>query len=148
MTKQIPVDDCPAGPALDAAVAKVLGWADLVFDAYTPAGRQLCGTHPSGRGGFDGNGRMIVTRWSADIARAWELVEEAHFSIWCAGGPDKWVWGAGYWREGNLLCWSYDLDPEDCLSPMCEITSLAITRAFLKAKGVEFIEIDEVHPNA
>jgi hypothetical protein len=146
---KIPVTDCPAGPALDAAVAKVLGWTDLTFDAFTPVGRQLCGTHPSKRGGFYGHGRMIVRQWSADIAAAWELAETGNISLvrvknkgWIAL-PDSDVLD-----EDEL----WETDAADALSGYyerrlnnvaIEPAPLAITRTYLLAHGVTEVEAPE-----
>jgi hypothetical protein len=135
---KIPVTDCPAGPALDAAVAKVLGWTDLTFNAYTPVGRKLCGTHPSGKGGFDGHGRMIVTRWSEDIARAWEL--------WCAMDGEKRL---HEYSDGSCTCFlggmSYggSSDYADGVHASADKAPLAITRAFLLAHGGTEVEVPD-----
>ena len=66
---------------------------------------------------------------TTDPAQAIELAEKFHFSIWCCGGPDKYKYGAGYWRKGNLLCCSYELSEEECLSPICATLPLAICEA-------------------
>src|SRR5437868_5340983 len=63
------------GRELDALVAeRIFGWTGLEPAAYTPAGRQLCGTDPSGEGGFYGTGRRIVPKYSASVRDAWQVV--------------------------------------------------------------------------
>lgn len=60
---------------LDKEIAeKFLEWTDIVEDAYTPSGRHLCGTHPSKKGGFDGQGRFIVPRYTERPLAAIALV--------------------------------------------------------------------------
>jgi hypothetical protein len=134
---KVKVEECPAGPHLDAAIAKIQGWTDLVFDAYTPVGRRLCGTHPSGKGGFYNQGRMIVTQWSSGIAAAWELVEESDLftdNYLTKNEDNKYVICPDYIGFGE---WPEYYEGAD------ENVALVITRAFLKAHRVKEIEVPD-----
>jgi hypothetical protein len=73
---------------LDRAIAeKFLGWTDIVEDAYTPSGRNLCGTHPSKKGGFNNNGRFIIPYYTEQPLAAIMLVlDEIERRDW------HWVW--------------------------------------------------------
>lgn len=65
------ISNLQPGRELDALVAeRVMGWLNIHRDAYTPYGRDVCGTDPSGEGGWDKNGRMAVRHYSTDIAAA------------------------------------------------------------------------------
>jgi hypothetical protein len=91
---QIPVDECPAGPAIDAAVAEALGWHEDTgwwMDKDNEIQEAAC------------IGCNSKSTWSpsTDITEAWELWEKA------------------------------------------ETAPLAICRAFLKANGVEYVEVPE-----
>lgn len=56
--------DALQGRELDAAVAEWMGWTNVTPGCYTPSGRNTCGNHPSGKGGYDGHGRMIIPYYS------------------------------------------------------------------------------------
>lgn len=79
-------------------------------------------------------------RPSADWGCAGLVVEKLGFSIWCAGGGGiGWKWAAGYWQgtDNDLICWSYDLPAEECLSPICDTAPHAIclaAKAAMEAK--------------
>ncbi len=127
---RIPIDECPAGPEIDAIAAKVLGWqiaSDSFFRAWLSPG----------------GSRISNDDWipSADIATAWKLVEEEdlfaeHYLVKNEGSHyvmcPKCI-GFGEWPEYYR---GADSNP-----------ALVITRAYLKAKGVEFVEVaDEPEP--
>ena len=81
-----------------------------------------------------------LSHYSTDIAAAWEVVEKLGFSIWCAGGPDVWEWGAGYWdwedgKQDLLVYVLEDNAASERLSPISATAHLAICRAALKAMG-------------
>jgi hypothetical protein len=156
--KRIPIDECPAGPALDAAAGKALGWTEYEIDGLrfwqAPAQEEQPGewestgyfiypTHsdlhfelPAHLRLYGGKGTW---RPSKDIAAAWELVEDlykqagewisttrSHKGNYCAGvigTVSDWDW------------WEY--------SSEADTAPLAITRAYLKAKGVEFVEVPD-----
>ena len=63
------------GRDLDAEVARLLGWANVEPDCYTPIGKELCGDDPEGTGGFNRTGRKIVPRYSERIEAAMQVVE-------------------------------------------------------------------------
>lgn len=68
--------DLKPGRDIDALVAeKVMGWTNVQRNAYTPYGRDHCGNHPDGQGGWDGHGRMTIPRYSTDIKAVWEVAE-------------------------------------------------------------------------
>lgn len=123
---KIPVDECPAGPAMDAAVAEALGYECACNECLF-----ICPIHSSDPD--------VKLHYSTDIAAAWEVIEylrgetisnlgikigwDDHFSIRVAG----------YWKRYDD--WWYDAE--------AETFPLAICRAFLKANGVEFVEVPE-----
>jgi hypothetical protein len=139
---KIPIDECPAGPAMDAAVAKALGWVkvecdgiyywsdpsvdewhtDRIASIYSTVGHKLEGA--------------IVWSPSTDIAAAWELLPRMQSAY------------------GILLALLHDVteckimkDDKPIIGraedEKTEPSSLAISRAFLKARGIEFIEMPE-----
>lgn len=59
----------------DVKVAEYLGWDSVQEDAYTPAGKRVCGTPPPGVVPMWSTGRSEVPRYSTDIAAAWIIVE-------------------------------------------------------------------------
>jgi hypothetical protein len=130
---KIPVDECPAGPEMDAAMAKVL--AGHSFDGTGKIENRdsiisefckICGK-PKGYHGYDNYRR---------IENAWRLIEilrssDKHISITLPIGQGYEVWV----REAMSLGLS------DGLRTVVDTLPLAICRAFLKANGVEFIEM-------
>jgi len=133
--KRVPISECPAGPWLDAAVAKAIGYevnGASVDDTFYPAGCIKSGE-------FVSFNRNLGAWWSpsTDITAAWELVEEGDLLVenfLTKNEDDKYVichkyHGFGEWPE------YYEGNDED--------VSLVIARAFLRAKGVEYVEIPE-----
>ena len=109
--KRIPVDECPAGPALDAAVAEV----------YKGPGVKL---------------RVALETFqpSTDIAAAWELLEsltedESGISLLPYLNRDI---------EGE---WWMGFDTRFVIK--ANTAPLAITRAYLKVKDVEWVEVPD-----
>jgi len=116
---KIPIDECPAGPEMDAAVAEVLGFKTKWFEY--PDGSKillLCDERD--------NWRSIPAYSANNIAAAWELVEKERMRI---GWTE--AWDVPYAACRELICEYADKHP------------LAICRAFLKANGVEHVEVPE-----
>lgn len=61
---------------LDAAVAEWMEWTNIQHDCYTPVGKETCGNHPLGVGGFDGHGRIILPHYSENIFEMYEVENE------------------------------------------------------------------------
>jgi hypothetical protein len=126
---KVSIDDFPAGPRLDAEVARILGWTELRKMEHCDDWK---GKPPDGPW-------YVIPRYSTDIGAAWNLV--------------KVVLESPYDRFKIEVHW--DEDTTETLFPtyMCQITDdeawfcntapLAITRAFLKVGGVEEIEIED-----
>src|SRR3972149_3528451 len=77
--KRVPISECPAGPWLDAAVAKAIGYevnGASVDDTFYPAGCIKSGE-------FVSFNRNLGAWWSpsTDITAAWELVEEGDLLV-------------------------------------------------------------------
>lgn len=121
-----PVDECPAGPAVDAAVAEALGHKVVLHYG------QLMVKTPDGL-------HADPEPYSTDIAVAWEALEhlfqlnslqDIHLEHLEHTG-----WGIStcYNKvEGGWDGWVY-----------AETAPLAICRAFLKVNGIEYIEVLE-----
>jgi hypothetical protein len=123
---KIPVAQAPAGPALDAAVAEARTgnkWEEGWMQGVRP--------YP----------------WSTDIAAAWELVEAEYMAIIPL---DNGMWVApldvamtNYWNspDGELALSYYELHLGNSI--VADTAPLAIARAYLKAKGVEEVEVPD-----
>lgn len=136
---KISIDKAPAGPEMDAVVAKELDWREGFV--HTVTGDPLLVPPESAKRGFevDRAGNAIMLSWSTDIAAAWELVEQLVQS-----NPLQDIhlehlehtgWGVSSCydeAEGGWNGWVY-----------AETAPLAICRALLKAKGVEYVEIPD-----
>ena len=130
------VDDCPAGPALDAAVAKALG-CDVMMEKYAGRLAAFCSCELREHE----NPTMYVSGmlkcYSRDIAAAWELEQEMpYFKLIRSSST--------YWQCKSVFCgdWLDHLCSScGCQSADAETVPLAICRAFLKAKGVTEVEI-------
>jgi hypothetical protein len=139
---KIPVDKAPAGPALDAAVAQVLGWPVLRSDS--PECKRDEDYLPPFLYWNEGWDRLDLMRsredggiikWSPsnDIAAAWELAlnppeSDDHMAVHLLSVSQD---ARGFWwaRFGNLPGAAGDTTP------------LAITRAYLLAHGVTGVEV-------
>lgn len=61
---------------LDMWIAvKVMGWTQVDPNAYTPYGRDICGTPPEGIKAMWNTGRSAVPRYSSDIKEAWLVID-------------------------------------------------------------------------
>jgi len=109
-----PIDEAPAGPAMDAAVAEALGY-ECVCDEESLDCPIHCDDDP-----------WTKRRYSTDIAAAWKLVERECMRL---GWTED--WGVPYAACRQLVCEYGEKHPE------------AICRAFLKANGIEFVEVLE-----
>jgi hypothetical protein len=119
---KIPVTDCPAGPALDAAVAKVMGWERLPVESVDyPTYKWLA---PE-----EGNWykRTMLEVWSFDISAAWKLTERM--------GPRH---APSLYQIAKWYC-NFLVEGER-VEASAETAPLAITRAFLLAHGVTEVE--------
>jgi hypothetical protein len=129
---KVPVDEAPAGAALDAVVADCLGWKRC------PGGNISHWIPP----GFN---MPVVRSWSTDIAAAWELVEE--LSPMTADGLSFALYrGSSYWKVGNIRhCAEFKESGVDGRRYMAhaETASLAITRVYLKVRSITEVEIPD-----
>jgi len=149
---KVPIDECPAGPAMDAAVAKALGWVkvecdgiyywsdpsvdewhtDRIASIYSTVGHKLEGA--------------IVWSPSTDIAAAeelWNKLVEEHWVMSVCYGPGR--DGSNYASvqmqlDKFLITDLMTRNPTD-MDAKAETKPLAISRAFLKAKGIEYVEV-------
>lgn len=126
------INKIPTGPRLDAAIARVLGWTHIVFQAYTPAGRHLCGADPSGKGGFYDNGIKMIPEWSNNNDAALELAakivnDDIGFRL-TMGLKQK--PHAEFWNRAQFY------------QAFGDTPAHAIVRAFLKFHGV--IEVEDL----
>jgi len=130
---KIPVDEAPAGKAMNWAISKVLsghlfaGTGKIENrDGVVSEFCQVCG-EPQGYHGYDNYRR---------IENAWRLIEilrndGKHVTITLPVGEGCEVWV----RE------IVSLGLSDGLRTLADSLPLAICRAFLKANGVEYIEV-------
>ena len=87
-----------------------------------------------------GNGLDIISlsSWSTDIASAWELVKLEKMAI-IPLKSDRWLAIPYSTIPDDYTAYKIDLIDGEIASTV----PLAIVRAFLKAKGVEFVEVPE-----
>jgi len=135
---KIPIDEAPAGPAMDAAVAKALSyeveWSPQPDGSSAPI--YLVGTIVDL--GVELPHWIIVPNYSIDIAAAWELEESL--------GVDQ---------QSDYIMALFNLVTTDLGAPgflafkkavywrMVHAGPLNKCRAFLKASGVEYVEVPE-----
>lgn len=131
---KVPIDETPVGEAMNAAIAEILGltveWRRYGSEPYAV---YLDG-HYIGPNGVEEENWKDIQIFSIDIELAWRL-----------------------W-DGNITVYKIDnqcqclLDPEyePCMkllsskaTAMSDTIAHAICRAFLKANGVEYIEVPE-----
>lgn len=126
---------------LDIKVAEALGWADIQDNAYTPAGRMLCGTPPKGVTPMWSSGRSAVPRFSEDIAAAMTLVDVLFERGLEAFGlfADFGSWSAAFAPTSEHLEATDDHDPWE----YGETAAAAIVAAFLAAMQRERKETNE-----
>ena len=118
---KIPVDECPAGPEMDAAVAKALGWH--WHDGRGTAGPSYWET---ATGDF---AHIDDFEPSTEIAVAWGFASGVLNGRHLTFEGDKWtIW---HFEECDL-----------CDDAIAETAALVLSRAFLKANGVEYVEVE------
>jgi len=140
---KIPIDEAPAGPAMDAAVAEALGWLPYESDGVWYWKDMSDDDFPYWNHHANGYGFVEDLKpWSpsTDIAAAWELADKISFrqdstlgcfSVHCYGWIGE-CWEAGWVDQ-----------PVGDVVARAHTAPLAICRAFLKANGVEYLEIGE-----
>jgi len=140
--KRIPIDECPAGPEIDAAVAKArYSEIELVIDLehglIATSETRLCESLESGWIGWKStlNGEvesfcLKLLKYSTDITEAWELVDGAGIQH-----------APSIYRIARWYC-NFMVDGEQ-IESWATTAPLAIIRAFLKAKGIEFVEVPD-----
>ncbi len=156
---KVPVDECPAGPAMDAAVAQALGIKTFphpeLWDGSFGGGGwcPICKHSFSSDAQADEISCLYPPQYSTDIAAAeklWDKLAEDHWVVSVCYGPGR--DGCSYasvqmqldiFLAIDLLARIIDLltrSPMD-MDAKGETKALAISRAFLKANGVEEIEV-------
>jgi hypothetical protein len=147
---KIPVNECPAGPAMDAAVAKALGWRNLHWrevdresNHYAPGG--WWGNGPNGECYLDkGYSSDIVAAWKLDRIgwrwQFWETPETLAVTLFTSieMASDA-AWESPRLPEGTIVVQNRWEDSESKV----DAYALGRCRAFLKANGVEFVEVLE-----
>jgi len=135
---RISVDSCPAGKWMDAAVAKALGWEDL---HWKEVDRGLDHYELWGWWGKGPNGECYLGKYySTDTAAAMELEPKMPYFKLIRRAASLWQCQSAFCGDWfDHLCSSCG-----CQFADGETIPLAISRAFLKAKGVKVIEIEEV----
>jgi len=154
------VDECPAGPEMDAAVAEAAGWVKNFLYDRDGLPKRTAYVDPS-----DDYREVVrdIATWhpSIDIAAAWELVAFLHqliitatdendtalpfdeieynyLSLYCLN-PYKPKWLASFdanmaWDDNNS-----STRTDGKFSAVTNSIPLAICRAFLKANGIEYV---------
>lgn len=144
---KIPVDEAPAGPEMDAACAEAMGhqvyYCDIRKQFFVASSKDAFEEMQERSALFVNTCSDKPARYcqrlpkpSTRIEHAWQLVESDDW-------PESWVIDP----EGKDGAWIYEWEwlDEQNLIPICggNPASLAISRAFLKAKGVTEIEVPE-----
>ena len=136
---RVPIDQAPAGPALDAAVAGAQGkrvkWMEnaiglSAWPAYFAGLMSSRDTDWISQADWRG-----VPEYSTDIAAAWELMEAKRAEMMAK----DWIDFCDILKELILRNSGW----RDVYALLSGLTPLAITRAYLKAKGVETIDIPD-----
>ena len=115
------------GPELDMLIAEFMGKSFRKPTHGTCCTCQICGWD------FDN----CQCGYSEDIDMAWQVMEVTKFdSIWrILQGSLGIRYCVGYARGvdtvAGLICYSKELHPEKCLSPICDTVSEAICKAAL-----------------
>jgi len=119
-----PVDEAPAGPEMDAAVAKVLGLNE--FNDWPERWEHIISHN------------WNEMSYSTDIAAAWGLWQQL---------AKRFRWAEVMIIEASQSAMTlYHPTDSEFIRPVeafGETVPLAICRAFLKANGVEYIEVPE-----
>ena len=130
--RQVPIDECSAGPWLDVAVAEAIG-LQVKWVASDPWGQSrpyyLAGYYKSRDEGWqEREDWRPVKQYSTDIAAAWFLIEEGDLltqNFLTKNEDDRYV-----------ICPKHVGFPE-CYEGADKKVAPIIARAFLKAEGVE-----------
>lgn len=153
---KIPVDECPAGPEMDAAVAEALGQCGHYLKPENGSGQYKCVKCEQRFAGLAYKEGYSVKSYSTDIAAAWELVDWMHRRISEAesGNESTLSFNTKLYQRLQLFAWS---NGEEWLASfdrrniagfsngfvsIADSVQLAICRAFLKANGVTHIEAE------
>ncbi|MGD8499539.1 MAG: hypothetical protein PVJ86_02765 [Phycisphaerales bacterium] len=140
---KVPVDECPAGPEIDAAVAQALGyevqWSPQPDGFRAPI--YLVGTITWYDDGVDRPHWTIVPNYSLEIAAAWELIERLKDKAFDVSLEIRWdfsCWAACFFGD-----WTSGYGGDAIYRAEGETAPLTISRAFLKANGMEYVEVLE-----
>ena len=130
---KIPIDEVPAGPGMDIAVALTLGLGDIFQDGsnyYVASNRAAFQRMKETGRIYEQAGHFCypLATYSTDIAAAWKLAETYKHGGFGVGWSES--WGVPYCMMGD----AYEYG---------DTVPLAICRAFLKANGVEFVEVTD-----
>jgi hypothetical protein len=128
---KIKVDECPAGPAMDAAVAEALGWENLHWKEMDRGPNHYA---PEGWWGDGPNGECYLAKsYSTDITAAWELWSNLCTNWFHAKLTfnDELHVTASLYRDSKSVQYA-----DSTIEAMAEDGMLAICRVFLKANGV------------
>ena len=147
--KRIPVDECPAGIEIDVAVARVRhSEINLVVDfehgLIATSQERLAEALREGWIGWDiSEDKPIrfcikLSKYSTDIITAWELVELEKIAV-IPLKSDRWLAIPYSTIPDDYTAYKIDLMDGEIAST----APLAITRAFLKAKGIKFVEVPD-----
>ena len=124
---RVPVDDCPAGPRLDAACAEAMGWK--LEDGFWWKDGHI--TQPAENDPWE---NQIAWAPSARIEHAWVLMEAERLHV----GPLEHSWYCSDRHNFNTI------EPFGATTVMvAETAALAICRVFLKARGVKIVEREQ-----
>lgn len=153
--KKIPIDEAPAGPEMDAAIARALG-CNVTIGKREGRQAAFCNCESREHENPITYVSRMLKRYSQDIEAAWELVEWLHQRIDEAedGNPDALPFALAWYQRlrlefGRKTGWwaSFDARNIKGIEPsflcIAETARLAICRAFLKANGIEYIEVPE-----
>jgi len=127
ITKKIGINDFPAGPRLDAEVAKILGWTEL----------RKMDNCDDWKGKPPGGPWYVIPRYSTDIGAAWMLLERWPSGTFTVQRHDEHGWQAG----GS---WHPEGEVDSKYLTQAQTAPLAITRAFLKTNGRAFLKTNGV----
>lgn len=122
---KIPVDQIPAGPTLDTAAARALGYQRMITPSDFGDGVVECW--------FDGEKQVDSFKPSGDIVDSLVLMKAEMLTISpYRVEPGKWF----------AICVELGFGPSGAIA---DTIPLAITRAFLKAHGVTELEMEDAN---